>query len=399
MKLKLYGAAAVMAVFSFGTAALRPQVLEAMPTTVLALNAGDIIKVSIYGDDDRKDFHEYFNSGNHRDVLMSAFATSVVSIWHESQLELNSAGTAYSLKTKTLEDKFNLREGEKFGDQPVGSLCSGSLVAEDTVMTAGHCLKPDRRGIPCEKMKVVFGFAIKQRGVYPKEIAKSEVYSCSSVIARKVDDAGPDYALIKLDKPVESHQPIAINRGQKLEKGTELFVIGHPSGLPVKISGNARIRKVEKNGYFVTDLDTFVGNSGSPVFNAKTFLIEGILVRGATDYAYPNGDEPEAIDPRGLEWMYDPGKTHSVKQDEGRGEDATKVSEAESFIKETDAEKKFKEDLGKALKEINRKSAVDSIQRTRTAPAIYLPDTNPGRIEPAIYYPDPEEIETPVIKI
>ena len=40
---------------------------------------------------------------------------------------------------------------------------------------------------------------------------------------------------------------------------------------------------------FMTNLDTFGGNSGSPVYNAKTHKVEGILVRGERDYV-PNED-------------------------------------------------------------------------------------------------------------
>ena len=33
----------------------------------------------------------------------------------------------------------------------------------------------------------------------------------------------------------------------------------------------------------MANLDTFMGNSGSPVFNKETGLVEGILIEGAED--------------------------------------------------------------------------------------------------------------------
>ena len=36
--------------------------------------------------------------------------------------------------------------------------------------------------------------------------------------------------------------------------------------------------------FFVCNLDTYGGNSGSPVFNSSTHELEGILVRGETDF-------------------------------------------------------------------------------------------------------------------
>jgi hypothetical protein len=49
---------------------------------------------------------------------------------------------------------------------------------------------------------------------------------------------------------------------------SEAFVISNDPGDP----------------FFITNLDTFGSNSGSPVINVKTYQVEGILVRGEIDY-------------------------------------------------------------------------------------------------------------------
>ena len=36
--------------------------------------------------------------------------------------------------------------------------------------------------------------------------------------------------------------------------------------------------------YFITNTDTYGGNSGSPVFNEETGLVEGMLIQGANDF-------------------------------------------------------------------------------------------------------------------
>ncbi|OQB98875.1 MAG: hypothetical protein BWX80_03903 [Candidatus Hydrogenedentes bacterium ADurb.Bin101] len=68
-------------------------------------------------------------------------------------------------------------------------------------------------------------------------------------------------------------------------------VIGHPSGLPKKIAfgSETRVRKNDAQGFFYANLDSYGGNSGSPVFNAEDGFVEGILVRGNTDFVL-NGD-------------------------------------------------------------------------------------------------------------
>ena len=63
-----------------------------------------------------------------------------------------------------------------------------------------------------------------------------------------------------------------------------MHVIGHPVGLPAKVAGGAIVRDNTPNPFFVANLDTYGGNSGSPVFNSRTHRVEGILVRGERDF-------------------------------------------------------------------------------------------------------------------
>ena len=113
------------------------------------------------------------------------------------------------------------------------------------------------------------------------------------------------------------HKPLEISRITSLKKGEGIFVIGHPVGLPLKVAGYSTVRDFSKSGYFVADLDTFGGNSGSPVFSVKTKKIEGILVRGDTDFLES---------PAGCTTMA------TYEQTGGRGEDVTKISALSAFI-------------------------------------------------------------------
>src|SRR5690606_13166453 len=82
--------------------------------------------------------------------------------------------------------------------------------------------------------------------------------------------------------------PLSIRRSGSAQVGDELVVIGHPAGLPVKVAGGAQVRHLERD-YFIANLDTFGGNSGSAVFNVHTGEVEGILVRGELDFITRNG--------------------------------------------------------------------------------------------------------------
>jgi hypothetical protein len=99
---------------------------------------------------------------------------------------------------------------------------------------------------------------------------------------------GQDYSIVRLDRAVTvpGALPLAIRRDGLVPLATTVGVIGYPSGLPKKIAFGATTRVTENTatGYFKANVDTYGGNSGSPVFNAGTGVVEGILVRGNTDF-------------------------------------------------------------------------------------------------------------------
>jgi V8-like Glu-specific endopeptidase len=279
---------------------------------------------SIYGDDNRKDYFQMASE-------LQTISNSVVSMWKSASV--TAEGSGFKLKTMNFGDRLNLCPGEKFREQPIGAFCSGSLVGEDLILTAGHCIKTEAQ---CKDTKFVFGFGIMREGAAAvTTVPAGNVYGCGSIVKRFLggepgsanpagQNLGPDYALVRLDRKVTGRKALPVNRGTDLKKGDAIFVIGHPVGLPVKLAGYANVRDFSKIGYFVADLDTFGGNSGSAVFNWKTRKIEGILVRGDTDF----------IDsPAGCTTM----ATYS--QTGGRGEDVTKVGVISASIPRLPGEK------------------------------------------------------------
>ncbi len=140
-----------------------------------------------------------------------------------------------------------------------------------------------------------------------------DIYECRSIISRKFISDGLDYSVVKLDRKVVGRAPLKFRRSGKMSDGSNLFVIGHPSGLPLKVANGAYARDNSNNDYFVANLDTFGGNSGSPVFNESTKEVEGIQVRGEEDYYY--------------EYTSGCYKTYKCTMSGCRGEDATRITE------------------------------------------------------------------------
>ncbi|HBA61774.1 MAG TPA: serine protease [Elusimicrobia bacterium] len=306
---------------------------------------------SIYGPDSRLDFFE-------SSAGMQTLSQSVVSLWKSADVAADASG--FKLSTEKFADAYGLCPAEKFREQPIGAFCSGSLVGEDMIMTAGHCIKTEA---DCKNTKLVFGFNVGKAGAEATtKVGKDDVYTCASIVKRFLggepgstnpagQSLGPDYALIKLDRKVTGRKPLPVNRKPALAKGTKIFVIGHPVGLPLKVAGDSTVRDAGKIGYFVADLDTFGGNSGSPVFNTVTNKIEGILVRGDTDFLRS---------PAGCVTMA------TYEQTGGRGEDVTKIDALSAFIPKLPGEKETPMFMDLEIRDMQYITPIDN---TYVAPA------------------------------
>ena len=232
----------------------------------------------IYGEDDRLDVLQV------QDESLRTLANSTALLVGRPDVGTTEQG-GYTLTTEEFGASGGFCSDEPFYSQPTAGFCSGFLVGSDLLVTAGHCID---QGSSCESTLFVFGFDMNAEGKAQTEIPASDVYGCKQVVAHNLDGS-LDYAVVKLDRPVINRAPLAIRRQDHVQVGAPLVVIGHPSGLPTKIAGGANVRSNADVGYFVANLDTYGGNSGSAVFNGNTHEVEGILVRGATDFVY-DGD-------------------------------------------------------------------------------------------------------------
>jgi V8-like Glu-specific endopeptidase len=286
---------------SLALAALTAAVSLAAPA------AAQLHEKVIYGDDGRQDVYQT------TDPRLLKLADSTVALFQASGVAEKN-GVA-SLATRTFGDEMGLCKDEPFFSQPTGAFCSGSLVAPDVVMTAGHCVTS---AADCQGIKFVFGFAVKTAGAMPTSVPAAEVYGCKELIGRQQDNAGADWSLVRLDRVVAGHAPLKLNQTGVIAKGTPVLVIGHPSGLPTKIDGGAAVRDSSNPGFFVANLDTYGGNSGSAVFNAETGLVEGILVRGEQDFKYDSARQCSV--------------SNRCPNDGCRGEDVTKIANVAGMI-------------------------------------------------------------------
>ena len=275
----------------------------------------------IYGNDDRLDIADSTNE-NHKKWAQSVAV----------QISTSKIGVNGELPTKTIGDSMSLCKSEKFREQINPGRCSGFLVGEDILVTAGHCIQNQSE---CDNYSWVFGFE--------KDVAKVDqenIYKCSSIVSRALDDeSNADYAVIKLERVVTNRSSLKFRTKGVISNKASIVVIGHPSGLPMKVADGANVRTNDDSWFFVGNLDTFGGNSGSPVINDTTGLVEGILVRGENDY---NWEEDEN------------GKycrvSNKCKDSACRGEDVTRITKVESLPEVLDSEDIFTSILNSSSK-------------------------------------------------
>lgn len=277
-----------------------------MATSVLSFNTHATEKV-VYGDDDRVDV---FASTNSMYVELSKSTAAMIS---KSSIRKNMNGEV-TIKGRSLQDR-GMCATERFAKQKSAANCSGFLVGENLLVTAGHCIKDQSS---CNSYRWVFDYKVEHENQFDFTVPATSVYSCKRIIKTVLDRSTmDDYALIELDKKVTDRRVLDFRTSGKPALGDKLVVIGHPSGLPTKIADGANVRAL-KGTYFSANLDTYGGNSGSAVFNADTGVIEGILVRGATDYVYDSNQGCRV--------------TNVIANNGGRGEDVTYITNIKELL-------------------------------------------------------------------
>ena len=227
----------------------------------------------IYGKDDRHEVNPV------EFPIISEWARSAATMIPNHQLINQENSALYKISGITLRKRYNVCKDERFVEQISPSYCSGFLFKKKWILTAGHCANPDY----FSSYAWIFDFIKHNLWNDASTTSPDNIYYSKKIIKRVYGDI--DYAIVELDREVKDRTPLPIRRLGKVRDDAELVAIGSPSGVPTKLTFG-KIRKNQSSNIFVTNLDTFGGNSGSPVINVSTGEVEGIIVRGEEDYSY-----------------------------------------------------------------------------------------------------------------
>lgn len=238
----------------------------------------------IYGEeDDRREYYEASEAHQRltRESIVALIAPGLLDFTDPSNVTVDPF---------SLQDAYGLCDDQRFLTQPSAASCSGTLIDDDLILTAGHCFDDEDPEASCRSERFVFNYHYSADGELATIDAGRDVYSCRQILVRRDDEVEGlrrDYAIIQLDRPVSgAHVPARIVEGNEpVSPGDRFTVIGFGSGLPAKIDASGEVVSpyADTLDYFTGNIDTFGGNSGSGVFDDADRVI-GILVRGATDY-------------------------------------------------------------------------------------------------------------------
>ena len=273
---------------------LKPLIIRDKYSEIAELITFDVIKkaISIYEYDNRSDLEDVIYTEvkknangvgilvNYKDFNNDLAGLKTFTKENDSLLDTTpyifKINNRFILNSKPLYKRFyNLCNSIRFVKQPsITNSCTAFAISKKYILTAAHCVK----GKNLNNMRIAFDY-IKNGDNYGNSIKKENIYRIEKVYVGKERE---DYAILKIKdfwKRLPSKRDLKIDLKYKYEKDESLYILGHPLGLPMKFSDDAKI-EYKSNKYITARIDAHSGNSGSPIFNKQNKVI-GILSGGS----------------------------------------------------------------------------------------------------------------------
>jgi len=241
---------------------------------------------TLYGADDRQE--TYLASKKIQQI-----AAAVVALIPKEKLKKDPKTQQYQFTEVSRLSDGDMCNSERFAQQPSVAGCTGTLVAKDLVMTAAHCVDDVKTGTGpiYDKYWVVFGYQMYNNKQWKTHYSEQDVYEIKENVIKPNYDVQifRDEALVRLKRVVaDHHQPLSLSAVRQYKVATELTMIGYPLGLPQKVTNHGHIVRRNDDGDYVSDVDAFHGNSGSPVFVTSSLASDRPQLVGVLSFGEPD---------------------------------------------------------------------------------------------------------------
>jgi V8-like Glu-specific endopeptidase len=230
---------------------------------------------AIYGKDDRE-FISKMSAPKFKTI-----SSSVALIISKESIEKSWFGQ--QIQADSLKNVVGLCTDEKHANLPSLNNCTGFLIGEDLLLSAGHCFIDES---DCKNKVIVFDVTKEKVNKQGYRVNKSSVFACREILMNS-SSTQLDFSLIKLDRKTENRNILKLDHTElKSTESHYAYMVGHPLGLPLMKTSAELLTSSEFDIVYKTSLDSFIGNSGSPVIHAETQKVIGLLVNGNEDFEW-----------------------------------------------------------------------------------------------------------------
>ena len=171
-----------------------------------------------------------------------------------------------------------------------GGFCTGTLIAPDLVLTAGHCLVEASDNRPIDPARIIFRAGLSNgAAVAVRSVTQTVVHpDYTNRQSPRFDSVETDIALMRLDRPIPTTlaDPFAIG---EQDLGRQVSAVSYARGRAEALSWQRSCSVQHKNDVAAAfSCDVTFGASGSPVFDTsrRRPMIVSVISRG---HAGPDG--------------------------------------------------------------------------------------------------------------
>jgi hypothetical protein len=217
----------------------------------------------IYGADDRRDVYAHPEAR-----LRERAQRSTVALMKASALNTSNPSNV-TFNAPTLGVDKRLCTTEPFRDDPTPAFCSGTLVDDDLVLTAGNCFTT---GVTCADTRFVFKF-YRTSPTTMETITTEDIFSCQSIITQ-----ASGHAMVRLDRSATPRfTPAPMNIASKpVALNQRVAMIGASAGTPLKIDSEGYVSSTSSYDFMASTDAMGKAAAGSGVYELNGFTLVGI---------------------------------------------------------------------------------------------------------------------------